>query len=378
MTTYYSMVPGQGNSELRSNSTSGQVQNQGLMFPDTTPVAPSAVMSNGFLDHDMHPNNFNFNSEPGSHMTPQAVGSSFHSDLRFTGGYLENQAVSNALPFETVPPSMQTPAATRVYPLRPSSPAPGTAEQSEVNFQGYPLDLVCLTILDNSGPEELARRQLAIEQNQESHRQNPPVIPDHTLGEMAPKQVFPDFVKPSQNTSPEEKLLMERENNRLAAQLQKEDRARNNEAAKRSRLAKSEALSNATKLNVTQFIRIAWLEAKVIGLGGNPGDFDCIRPDMLLKIRNDVLARMDVVYARRKKNRTEQESHRRSLRNKDRQRKKAAANERFARQRADAARAAAASTPATPETPVQAAPQNGMTNSMDWVSFVPSYDFGQT
>lgn len=109
MTTYYSMVPGQGNSELQSNSASGQIQNQGLMFPDTTPVASSAVMSNGFLDHDMHPNNFNFNSGPGSHMTPQAVGSSFHSDLRFTGGYLENQAVSNALPFETIPSSMQTP-----------------------------------------------------------------------------------------------------------------------------------------------------------------------------------------------------------------------------------------------------------------------------
>ncbi|KAG8406968.1 hypothetical protein J3458_020475 [Metarhizium acridum] len=335
-------------------------------------------MGNGFLGHDMHPNNFNFNSGPGNQMTPHTVGSGFHSDLRFTGGYLENQHVSNSLPFETIPSSVQTPVVTRVFPHRLSSPRPCMDEQSEVNFEGYPLDLVGLTIPDNGDPEELARRQLAIEQNQESHRQNPPVIPDHTLGEMAPKQVFPDFIKPSQNTSPEEKLLMERENNRLAAQLQKEDRARNNEAAKRSRLAKSEALSNATKLNVTQFIRIAWLEAKVIGLGGNPADFDCIRPDMLLKIRSDVLARMDVVYAQRKKNRTEQESRRRALRNKDRQRKKAAANERFARQRAEAARAAAASTPATPETQVEAAPHNGMTSSMDWVSFVPSYDFGQT
>ncbi|KHN97911.1 uncharacterized protein MAM_04300 [Metarhizium album ARSEF 1941] len=374
MTTFYPMATGQGTSESQNDSPNGQTQSQGLMFPDTTPVASSAMLGNGILGHDMHPNNFNFDSGAGNQMPPQVVGSGFHSELHFTGGYLENQAGPNVLPFETTP-SILTTAATGVYPNRLTGPPPRLTEQSEVKFEGYPLDLVGLTIHDSGDAEELARRRVAIQLNQKSHRQNPPVIPDHTLGEMTPKRVFPDFIKPSQSTSPEEKLMMERENNRLAAQLQKEDRARNNEAAKRSRLAKSEALCNATKLNITQFIRIAWLEAKVIGLGGSLADFDAIRPDMLLKIRNDVLARMDAVYAQRKKNKAEEESRRRALRNKERQRKKAAANERFARQRAEATRAAAAST--TPGPQVQAAPQNGRATQMDWASFVPSYDFGQ-
>ncbi|TWU75524.1 hypothetical protein ED733_005795 [Metarhizium rileyi] len=381
MTNYYPIAPGQGSNEAHglSLSPNGPVQSQGLLFADTAASgAMNPMMGNNFLGHGTHANNFNFNTPQGNNpLAPQPAGAGFHPELHFAGGYLDSQAVSGVIPYQAAA-SMQTRAHAPAAPF--ASPAPGTGEQTEVRFEGFPLELVRLSIQDNGDAEELSRRRLAIEKNQEEHRKNPPVIPDHTLGDMSPKKVFPDFIKPVSSASPEDKLATERENNRLAAQLQKEDRARNNEAAKRSRLAKSEALANATSLNVTQSIRIAWLEVKVIGLGGDPAEFASVRPDMLDRLRERVLARMDAIYAQRKKNKAEEDSRKRAIRNKERQRKKAAANERYARQRAEASRAAAAasasaSASASPDT--QAQPTGMMMAQLNWNSVGTSFDFDQ-
>jgi hypothetical protein len=336
------------------------------------------MFGNAFLGTDMHlNNNTNFSPGAGNQMAVQSVGSSFQADLHYGEGYFEHQTISNAVPFQTTP-SMHA-SALLSYPQQFVSPPPAQVmtEQPEVTFEGFTLDLVGLSIQDDCDADELARRRSAITKNQEFHKQHPPVIPDHTLGEMAPKEVFPDFIRPTLSTTDEEKVVIERENNCLAAQLQKEDRARNNEAAKRSRLAKTEALTNATKLNISQSIRIAWLEAKVISLGGNPSQFDSISPEIYERIRGEVISRMDLVYERRKKERGETESRRRTIRNKDRQRKKIAANERFARQRAAAVAAAAASSSSSSSDTPEAAPDNGMMYQRDWASLSPSNDFTQ-
>lgn len=362
------MPGGQGHHQNQHSSPNNNIQHhQGLLYPE-----PNAVDQEGglhYMEDDLLANGMDFHPGDTNQLGMPPVES--------PGGYINHQAVSSTMPYNNGSSSAY-PVVTHSYAQRFVGAVPTFTERIEATFEGYPLGSVPIRMPDDCDDAELARRLQALQQNQEYHRRHPPVIPDHTLGDMDEKKVFPDFLKFPPNATNAERTAIERENNRIAAKQQKDDRARNNEAAKRSRLAKAEALLNSTHLNVDQSIQIEFLEAQLILLGGDPLEFRKLTPDKLAKIRTTITDRMEDVYNARKKEKSEADSRRRPQRNKRRQVLKAEVNERFARQRAEAARTGRVAP--ISEGVIASSVEGGMSNQLSLVSLAgpaPSFDFSQ-
>ncbi|QPH12078.1 hypothetical protein C2857_004128 [Epichloe festucae Fl1] len=165
---------------------------------------------------------------------------------------------------------------------------------------------------------------------------NPPVLPENTVEEMNPKQVFPDYIKLEDDASKAEQLAAEKINNEIATESQKVDRERNNEAAKRSRRLKNENLDNANKRLVENALHIAWLEAQLSAMGGRPEAFDTIDPNVKRRLHGKIIESRDEFYEQRKRDKSTRDTKKRSEHNKKRALQKRELNERAARQCAEA------------------------------------------
>lgn len=214
---------------------------------------------------------------------------------------------------------------------------------SHLLFQGYSLEQLKIRIGGLSDPHELQKTHKRVMRALQRPMIDPPVLPENTIGEMDPKQVFPDYVKLADDASREERAAAEIINNRIAAESQRVDRERNNEAAKRSRRLKSENLDNANQRLVDNAFHIAWLEAVVSSLGGMPETYYTIDSAIVQSIRHAIAQRRDACYEQRRKDRTKKETKKRSQRHKNRTRQKRDLNQRAARQYAEAAQAQALS-----------------------------------
>ncbi|KAG6008492.1 hypothetical protein E4U54_008697 [Claviceps lovelessii] len=162
--------------------------------------------------------------------------------------------------------------------------------------------------------------------------ENPPVLPENTIEEMQPKQVFPDYVKLADDASKAELRAAELINNEIAAESLRVDRERNNEAAKRSRRLKNENLDNANKLLVQNALHIAWLEAQLSAMGGRPDAFDSINPNIKQRLHAKIRENRDSFYEKRKKEKNKRDTKKRSEHNRKRAAQKRQLNERTVRQ----------------------------------------------
>ena len=106
--------------------------------------------------------------------------------------------------------------------------------------------------------------------------QSPPVLPRSQIPDLPPKPHVGDFLDPNVAATEEAQRASVSFNNQLATISQRVDRQRNNQAAKKSRETRVEALNNAKSMLNQKAAEINWLRLKVITLGGQPDEWHSI------------------------------------------------------------------------------------------------------
>lgn len=157
------------------------------------------------------------------------------------------------------------------------------------------LDEMLLAIPHGLASAEHSRRKDALQHEIDFQERNPPILPPSQVRDLPPKPFIPDFLKFPDSISDSERLQIETRNNEIAAEHQKIDRQRNNQAAKKSRQARLEALSNTRVLLNEKTVECAWFRMKVLALGGNTADWGLVPAGVRTRLIKEIDGRVKIV-----------------------------------------------------------------------------------
>ncbi|KAL6898164.1 hypothetical protein GGI43DRAFT_428423 [Trichoderma evansii] len=200
----------------------------------------------------------------------------------------------------------QQPAAV-LYPpqgLSRAHPSRSRTSSPALRMGSCSLDEMLLTLPHGLASAEHIRRKDSLRYEIDFQEHNPPVLPPSKVKDLPPKPFIPDFLKFPEGISDHERLEIESRNNKIAAEHQKIDRQRNNQAAKKSRQARLEALNNTRILLNEKTAECAWFRMKVLALGGNTADWNNVPAgvkDRLVKEINGRVKTIDLEVADAKK-----------------------------------------------------------------------------
>ncbi|KOS21473.1 hypothetical protein ESCO_005206 [Escovopsis weberi] len=193
--------------------------------------------------------------------------------------------------------------------------------QPDITFGGVETSSVGLGIPPSIPDDEFARRIDAMRAELAQQAASLPLLPESQVSALPPKPNPPAYHAVPKDASPAERERLTELNNNIALQEQTLDKMRNNQAAKKSRQTRVEALENTTAMLHESVVEARWLRLKVLALGGDLGDWDAVPRDVRDGIATRIAERVRDVKeaADREKKRAERE--RRTLDNRQRKRR---------------------------------------------------------
>ncbi|PNP52808.1 hypothetical protein THARTR1_06649 [Trichoderma harzianum] len=215
-------------------------------------------------------------------------------------------------------------------PLQAPGPAPTSimsvasrtqtarSRPSSLRMGSCSLDEMLLSIPQGLASAEHTRRKDALQHEIGFQERNPPVLPPSQVQDLPPKPFIADFLKFPDGISDPERLQIEMRNNEIAAEHQKIDRQRNNQAAKKSRQARLEALSNTRVLLNEKTAECAWFRMKVLALGGSTADWNMVPAGVKTRLVKEIDGRVKVVEGEVADAKKREEAKKRADRNKRR------------------------------------------------------------
>ncbi|KAH8131229.1 hypothetical protein ACSS6W_001129 [Trichoderma asperelloides] len=180
------------------------------------------------------------------------------------------------------------------------------------------LDEMLLTLPHGLASGEHIRRKDGLRYEIDFQERNPPVLPPSKVKDLPPKPFIPDFLKFPEGISDHERLEIESRNNKIAAEHQKVDRQRNNQAAKKSRQARLEALNNTRILLNEKTAECAWFRMKVLALGGNTADWNNVPAGVKARLVKEIDGRVKTIEVEVADAKKREEAKKRADRNKRR------------------------------------------------------------
>ncbi|KAH6996582.1 hypothetical protein BKA56DRAFT_666787 [Ilyonectria sp. MPI-CAGE-AT-0026] len=202
------------------------------------------------------------------------------------------------------PPSalQQTPAPRARRPSNPLHRVGGS----------YTLETAGLSLPTNLTPNEASRRQTEIERELAFQAANPPALPASTIADLPPKPATEDWVMfPEDPISDEQRRAIEAENNRIAATNQRIERERNNQAAKKSRQKRLEALDNTRLILNDRAAECDWWRMRAMALGATASDWDLLPRQIKKSMVKVIEERVAVVDQRNEEIRKQDEARKR-------------------------------------------------------------------
>ncbi|UKZ73554.1 hypothetical protein TrVFT333_001201 [Trichoderma virens FT-333] len=199
-----------------------------------------------------------------------------------------------------------------------SMSAPQTSSRTQTNRQrtsslrmgGCSLDEMLLSIPQGLASAEHARRKDALQHEISFQERNPPILPPSQVQDLPPKPFIADFLKFPDGISDLERLQIETRNNEIAAEHQKIDRQRNNQAAKKSRQARLEALNNTRVLLNEKTAECAWFRMKTRLVKEIDGRVKVVEGEIAdVKKREEAKKRADRNKRRAEARKDEEEQH---------------------------------------------------------------------
>ncbi|KAF7546588.1 hypothetical protein G7Z17_g8335 [Cylindrodendrum hubeiense] len=220
--------------------------------------------------------------------------------------------IGNAMPMP-MPLAMPQPVATTPPPaplsflasaspsatLQQTSPPRARRPSNPLHRVGgsYTLETAGLGVPNNLPHNEIRRRQGEIERELAFQAANPPALPASTIADLPPKPATEDWVSfPDDPIPDEQRLAIEAENNRIAATNQRIERERNNQAAKKSRQKRLEALDNTRIILNDRAAECDWWRMRAMALGASVSDWNLLPKqikDGMVKVIEDRIAVVD-------------------------------------------------------------------------------------
>ncbi|KAL7915675.1 hypothetical protein GGI35DRAFT_485249 [Trichoderma velutinum] len=233
---------------------------------------------------------------------------------------LDPTATYHSLPQMSLQAPGQAPASIVSVTSQTSSRTQTTRSRTSPSLRmgSCSLDEMLLSIPQGLASAEHARRKDALQHEISFQERNPPVLPPTQVQDLPPKPFIADFLKFPDGISDPERLQIEMRNNEIAAEHQKIDRQRNNQAAKKSRQARLEALNNTRVLLNEKTAECAWFRMKVLALGGNTADWNMVPTGVKTRLIKEIDGRVKVVEGEVADAKKREEAKKRADRNKRR------------------------------------------------------------
>lgn len=161
-----------------------------------------------------------------------------------------------------------------------------------------------LSIPQEGSAEQQESIKLKWQNELQRQEENPPALPRSQVPDLPPKSTLIEFHNVPDDATEEEKERIRLTNRVLAQESQRIDRERNNQAAKKSRETRLEALHNTRVMLNDKAAECDWLRLKLIQLGGDTSDWDTmdgfVKSRIVEKIAERVTA-CDQIIAEEKK-----------------------------------------------------------------------------
>ncbi|KAF4471692.1 hypothetical protein FALBO_1393 [Fusarium albosuccineum] len=226
---------------------------------------------------------------PGTSMFP---GDSEHQSL---------QTANQSLQFGFEPPM-------EAYPSNiPSALVAGSGRK----VAGCPLEDAGLSLPAFLPAIEHERRLLAIDQELSYQESNPPVLPASTLPGLPPKQFMGALYEIPDDNPKLAEILMKR-NTEILAKSKKEDKSRNNMAAKSTRDRRIEALKLTREVLNEHETELHWWRLRAITLGAQPGEWRAVSDQVKTSMRKTLEERLKEANLKTEKKMNEKNKERMS------------------------------------------------------------------
>ncbi|PFH61216.1 hypothetical protein XA68_17971 [Ophiocordyceps unilateralis] len=177
----------------------------------------------------------------------------------------------------------QMPAATNY--ARPQAPAAPAPAQPLLLVAGHSMEELGIAIpcyLPDDQSEVLHR---AVHKELEYQRQNPPKLPPSQVPDLPPKKAMPQYLSASHGADDEEIKKVQEHNNSVSAKIQRLDRERNNQAAKKSRATRIETLEEYRRLYILTTAMLWYHRLRDAATGLDPDAWERLSP----RIRQDLV-----------------------------------------------------------------------------------------
>ncbi|KAK4065788.1 uncharacterized protein Triagg1_8557 [Trichoderma aggressivum f. europaeum] len=215
-------------------------------------------------------------------------------------------------------PQMSLQAPTSIVSAASQTQSTRSRPSPSLRMGSCSLDEMLLSIPPGLASAEHTRRKDALQHEISFQERNPPILPPSQVQDLPPKPFIADFLKFPDGISDPERLQIETRNNEIAAEHQKIDRQRNNQAAKKSRQARLEALSNTRVLLNEKTAECAWFRMKVLALGGSTADWGMVPAGVKTRLVKEIDGRVKVVEGEVADAKKREEAKKRADRNKRR------------------------------------------------------------
>lgn len=167
-----------------------------------------------------------------------------------------------------------------------------------------PLEDANLALPQDRPPNEVQRIRAQWQVELQRQEASPPALPPSTVPPLPPKETLEEYHEVPEAATEAEKDHVRSMNCAIAAQSQKIDRERNNQAAKKSRVTRLEKLHNTRIILNEKAAECDWQRLKVIQLGGDPTEWDKLADRVKQRLVSKIEARVtacDQLVAEEKK-----------------------------------------------------------------------------
>ncbi|KAG9256474.1 uncharacterized protein F5Z01DRAFT_511806 [Emericellopsis atlantica] len=196
-------------------------------------------------------------------------------------------------------------------------PLPANATRSTrsgLRIGALTLEEAQLAIPGHLSPEDKAALKARLQDELNRQRAHPPALPRSEIPDLPPKEFMPEYKKIEEHFAPALKARIRTFNARVSEELRNIDRRRNNQAAKKSRETRLEALRLTRDMLNKKTAECDWLRLKVLQLQGDPKEYDALPGQTRRRLIETVETRVrevDQAYAEEKK---QEESRKRAQR----------------------------------------------------------------
>jgi hypothetical protein len=186
----------------------------------------------------------------------------------------------------------------------PANVTRSTTTRSGLKIGPLSLEQAQLAIPAHLSSADKAALKTRLQEELNRQRDHAPALPRSQVPGLPPKEFMPEYKKIDEHATPQEKARIRTYNARISKELQRIDRQRNNQAAKKSRETRLEALRLTRDMLNRKAAECDWLRLKVLQLNGDPADYDNLADQTkrrLVEVVETRVREIDQKYAEEKK-----------------------------------------------------------------------------